>query len=107
MVNATTQDISGLIDEKEVKELPLNGRSYDELLTLNPGIVNFTGEKTGGIGVSHSKTGNNFSVSGNRPQPKPFFLNWVQDTGGAEKKNQADRTNHQPFGSDTVREITV
>ena len=43
MVNATTQDISGLIGEKEVKELPLNGRSYDLLLTLNPGIVNFTG----------------------------------------------------------------
>ncbi|HEY4960483.1 MAG TPA: carboxypeptidase-like regulatory domain-containing protein, partial [Terriglobales bacterium] len=68
MVNATTQDISGLIGEKEVKELPLNGRSYDLLLTLNPGIVNFTGEKTGGIGVSNSTTGNNFSLSGNRPQ---------------------------------------
>jgi len=42
LVNATTQDISGLVGEKEVKALPLNGRSYDLLLTLNPGIVNFT-----------------------------------------------------------------
>ena len=41
LVNATTQDISGLVGEKEVKALPLNGRSYDLLLTLNPGIVNF------------------------------------------------------------------
>ena len=61
IVNATTQDISGLVGEKEVKELPLNGRSYDLLVTLNPGIVNFTWEKTGGIGVSNSTTGNNFS----------------------------------------------
>ena len=67
IVNATTQDISGLVGEKEVKALPLNGRSYDLLLALNPGIVNFTWEKTGGIGVSNSTTGNNFAVSGNRP----------------------------------------
>ncbi len=35
---------SGLIDERQVKELPLNGRSYDELLTLNPATVNYTAQ---------------------------------------------------------------
>ena len=39
----TSQQTSGLIDERQVKELPLNGRSYDELLTLNPATVNYTG----------------------------------------------------------------
>src|SRR5215472_5806928 len=29
IVNTSTQDISGLVGEKEVKTLPLNGRSYD------------------------------------------------------------------------------
>src|SRR5580693_8473256 len=38
----TTEDISGLVGERQVKDLPLNGRSYDQLLTLNPGIVNYT-----------------------------------------------------------------
>lgn len=76
VVNASTQDISGLVGEKQVKELPLNGRSYDLLLTLNPGIVNFTSQKTGGIGVSNSTTGNNFAVSGNRPQQNLFLLKW-------------------------------
>src|SRR3974390_2492385 len=52
LVNAATEDISGLVGEKEVKALPLNGRSFDLLLALNPGVVNFTAEKTGGIGVS-------------------------------------------------------
>jgi len=42
VVNLTTQDISGLVGERQVKDLPLNGRSYDLLLTLNPGVVNFT-----------------------------------------------------------------
>ena len=37
VVSVTTQDISGLVGERQVKDLPLNGRSYDQLLTLNPG----------------------------------------------------------------------
>jgi len=78
LVSVTTQDISGLVGERQVKDLPLNGRSYDLLLTLNPGIVNFTGEKTGGIGVSNSTSGNNFAVSGNRPQQNLFLLNGVE-----------------------------
>src|SRR5579863_7191521 len=56
-VGVTTADITGLVGEEQVKDLPLNGRSYDELITLNPSVVNFTWEKTGGIGVSNSSTG--------------------------------------------------
>lgn len=41
-VNLSTQQTSGLISERQVKELPLNGRSFDGLLTLNPGIVNYS-----------------------------------------------------------------
>src|SRR5579863_3119226 len=48
VVDVTTDNIAGLVGEQQIRNLPLNGRSYDELLTLNPGIVNFTWEKTGG-----------------------------------------------------------
>jgi hypothetical protein len=61
MVSVNTAGISGLVGERQIKDLPLNGRSYDELLTLNPGVVNFTWEKTGGIGVSNSTAGNRIS----------------------------------------------
>jgi hypothetical protein len=107
LVNATTQDISGLVGEKEVKELPLNGRSYDLLLTLNPGIVNFTPEKTGGIGVSNSTTGNNFSVSGNRPQQNLFLLNGVEFTGAAENNMQPGGPSENLMGVEAVREFNV
>jgi Carboxypeptidase regulatory-like domain len=107
MVSATTRDISGLVGEKQVKDLPLNGRSYDELLTLNPGVVNFTWEKTGGIGVSNSTTGNNFSVSGNRPQQNLFLLNGVEYTGAAENNMQPGGTSQQLLGVDAVREFNV
>jgi hypothetical protein len=107
MVNATTQDITGLVGEKEVKALPLNGRSYDLLLTLNPGIVNFTGEKTGGIGVSNSTTGNNFSVSGNRPQQNLFLLNGVEFTGAAENNMTPGGPSQNLLGVEAVREFNV
>ncbi len=107
VVNATTQDISGLVGEKEVKALPLNGRSYDLLATLNPGIVNFSWEKTGGIGVSNSTTGNNFAVSGNRPQQNLFLLNGVEFTGAAENNMQPGGPSENLLGVEAVREFNV
>ena len=107
LVSVTTLDISGLVGERQVKDLPLNGRSYDLLLTLNPGIVNFSWEKTGGIGVSNSTTGNNFSVSGNRPQQNLFLLNGIEYSGAAENNMQPGGTSQQLLGVDAVREFNV
>jgi hypothetical protein len=107
IVSTTTTDISGLVGERDVKELPLNGRSYDELLTLNPGVVNFTAEKTGGIGVSNSTVANNFAVDGNRPQQNLFLLNGVEFTGAAENNMQPGGTSQELLGVDAVREFNV
>jgi hypothetical protein len=107
IVNTSTQDISGLVGEKEVKTLPLNGRSYDLLLTLNPAIVNFTSQKTGGVGVSNSSTGNNFSVSGNRPQQNEFLLNGVEYTGAAENNMTPGGASGNLLGVDAVQEFNV
>ena len=107
IVSTTPADISGLIGEQQVKDLPLNGRSYDELMTLNPGVVNFTWEKTGGIGVSNSTTGNMFSVAGNRPQQNLFLLNGVEFTGAAENNMQPGGTSQQLLGVDAVREFNL
>jgi hypothetical protein len=107
VVNTSTRDISGLVAEQQVKDLPLNGRSYDLLLPLNPGIVNFTSEKTGGTGISNSTTGNNFAVSGNRPQQNLFLLNGVEFTGAAENNMQPGGTSGMLLGVDAVREFNV
>ncbi len=107
LVSPTTQDISGLVGEQQVKDLPLNGRSYDLLLPLNPGIVNFTSLKTGGTGISNSTTGNNFAVSGNRPQQNLFLLNGLEYTGAAENNMQPGGTSGMLLGVDAVREFNV
>ncbi len=107
VVSVTTNDISGLVGEQQVKDLPLNGRSYDLLLPLNPGIVNFTFLKTGGTGISNSTTGNNFAVNGNRPQQNLFLLNGVEYTGAAENNMQPGGTSGMLLGVDAVREFNV
>jgi len=107
IVATSTEDVSGLVSEQQIESLPLNGRSYDELLTLNPGVVNFTWEKTGGVGVSNSTAGNNFSVSGNRPQQNLFLLNGIEFTGAAENNMQPGGVSQQLLGVDSVREFNV
>src|SRR5204862_6937408 len=39
LVNTTLNSTSGLISSQQIKDLPLNGRSFDQLLTLNTGTV--------------------------------------------------------------------
>src|SRR6516225_11714292 len=107
LVSTTTQDISGLVAEQQIKDLPLNGRSYDLLLPLNPGVVNFTSMKTGGTGISNSTTANSFAVSGNRPQQNLFLLNGVEFTGAAENNMQPGGPSGMLLGVDAVREFNV
>ncbi len=106
-VSLSTQQISGLVSERQVKDLPLNGRSYDELVTLNPGIVNYTSERSGGVGTSNSSVGNMFAVSGRRPQENLFLLNGVEYTGASVIDNTPGGASGQLLGVDAVREFNV
>jgi hypothetical protein len=106
-VNVSTQQTSGLVDERQVKELPLNGRSYDQLITLNPAIVNYTGQRSGGIGTSNSSVGNMFAISGRRPQDNLFLLNGIEYTGASLINVTPGGTSGQLLGVDAVREFNV
>ncbi len=106
-VNLTTADISGLVGERQIADMPLNGRSYDELMTFDPGIVNFTSQKVGGVGVSNSTVGNDFAASGNRPQQNLYLLNGVEFTGAAENNMQPGGVSQELLGVDAVREFNV
>ena len=106
-VSLSTSDISGLVSGAQIRNLPLNGRSYDELLTLNPGIVNFTDQKVGGVGITNSTVGNNFAVSGNRPEQNLFLLNGVEFTGAAENNMQPGGVSQQLLGVESIQEFNV
>jgi hypothetical protein len=106
-VNTSTEQVSGLVDSRQVKELPLNGRSYDQLLTLNPGTVNYTNQRSGGVGTSNSSVGSMFSISGRRPQDNLFLLNGIEYTGASLINVTPGGTSGQLLGIDGIREFNV
>ena len=106
-VNLSSQQTSGLVGEQQVKDLPLNGRSYDELLALNPSIVNYSNGRSGGVGTSNSAVGNMFAVAGRRPQENLFLLNGIEYTGASVINDTPGGTSGQLLGVDAVREFNV
>ncbi|MDP9040170.1 MAG: carboxypeptidase-like regulatory domain-containing protein [Acidobacteriota bacterium] len=106
-VNLSNEQVSGLVSEREVKELPLNGRSYDQLITLNPGAVNYTSQRSGSVGTSNSSVGNMFSISGRRPQDNLYLLNGVEYTGASLINVTPGGTSGQLLGVEAVREFNV
>src|SRR3989449_2903774 len=59
LVNTTLASTSGLISEQQVKDLPLNGRSFDNLLVLNVSTSNPSSNVNNGAWTA-------FSVAGKR-----------------------------------------
>jgi hypothetical protein len=107
VVETSTLQSQGLVDERQVKQLPLNGRSFDQLIQLNPASVSYTTQRSGGVGTSNSSVGNMFSVSGRRPQDNLFLLNGIEYTGASLINVTPGGTSGQLLGVDAVREFNV
>jgi hypothetical protein len=81
VINQTTADISEVINERSVKELPLNGRDPSSLVLLAPGTTNIL--VSGGSGVL--QTTNSFpnesgaSANGGRQGSTYYLLDGVQN----------------------------
>ncbi len=106
-VELTNEPTSGLVSERQVKDLPLNGRSFDELITLNPSVVNYTSGRSGGVGTSDSSLGNMFAVAGRRPQENLFLLNGIEFTGASLINITPGGASGQLLGVDAVREFNL
>ena len=105
LVNTTTAPVSGLVGERQVKDLPLNGRSFDNLITLNPGAVNYSALKSGpSVG---SGEGAYFTVAGRRPYDNIFLLNGIEYTGSSNIGITPGGVSGQLLGIDAVREFNV
>ena len=107
LVAVSNQSTTGLISEKQIKELPLNGRSYDSLVTLNASTVNYTSQRQGGVGTSNSAVGNMYVIAGHRPQENLFLLNGIEYTGASNINNTPGGTSGQLLGVEAVREFNV
>jgi hypothetical protein len=104
LVNTTPNSVSGLVGEESVKDLPLNGRSYDNLITLNPGAINYTSMDSANTTTSD---GNAFSVDGRRPQDNLFLLNGIEYTGTSQLADTPGGASRYMLGIDAIREFNL
>lgn len=103
VINTSTSPIYGLVGQRQVKELPLNGRSFDALVTLNPSALNFTLKSPN----TSTSNGNTFSVAGRRPLENLFLLNGIEYTGSSQLSITPGGVSGQLLGVDAVREFNV
>jgi carboxypeptidase family protein len=104
VVNPTTASVSGLVGEREVKDLPLNGRSFDSLITLNPGTINYSALKSPNTSTSN---GNTFSVAGRRTSENLVLLNGIEYMGSSQLAVTPGGVSGELLGIDAVREFNV
>jgi hypothetical protein len=69
-VDTTTAEISALIGREQMENLPLNGRNFEQLIFLAPGVQAVT---TGGQGSFYGRAPS-YSISGSRPEGQELLL---------------------------------
>lgn len=106
-VHTTTTAITSTVDSRTVRELPLNGRDWTSLATLQPGVVSVPNQATTSFNANKGNRGfgNQLADSGHRPNENSYRLNGISINdysnaapGGATGLN---------LGVDAVQEFSV
>jgi hypothetical protein len=101
LVDTTTSSVATLVDERQIRELPLNGRDFSQLTLLTPGVV-----QTPTVDRSLLRgMGTQVSVAGARPNMVSYQLDGtdIADQGGQSPGSAAGGL----LGVETVREFQV
>jgi hypothetical protein len=103
LVSTTNANLSYLIDDKKIRDLPLNGRNYTQLATLQPGVIPILADLSrndvsGGHGLK-------MSIGGAQSTQNSFLMDGqdVTDYSGQTPGSVAG-TN---LGIDAIREFTI
>lgn len=78
LLNTTDASVSTVIDRKFVENMPLNGRSFQDLVSMTPGVVTQSSQAGGTIGSQ-----GDFSVNGQRTESNYYTLDGVSANVGA------------------------
>src|SRR5438128_5201081 len=103
LVESTTSAMSSLVDERTIRDLPLNGRSYDQLALLQPGVVT-VGAGQASVAFDFG-TGQRFNVNGSRAYANTFMLDGtaINDHANGTPGGAAG----QNLGVDGVQEFKI
>src|SRR5437773_5972168 len=101
LVETRSSALSAIVLEKTIEELPLNGRNYIMLATLQPGIVQFT-ERTS---TSPAQRGVQLNINGMGGRSNSYLIDGANMRGyaGQATVTAADST----LGVETIQEFRV
>ena len=92
ILNTTDGSVSTVVDQNYVANMPLNGRSFQDLILLSPGVVTNTPQQGGSTG----STGE-FSVNGQRTESNYYTVDGVSaNTGTYPDPSGAGNTGSLP-----------
>ena len=74
-VETTSSAVSNLVEQTQMRELPLNGRNFGQLILLAPGV------QAVAAGNSFYGKTDNYSIAGSRPEGQAFLLDDVNVSG--------------------------
>ena len=69
-VNTSSSELSYLVEDAVIRQLPLNGRNYTDLALLQPGVIPYP-HRDGGSVVAH---GLGMSINGQDPRSNVYLL---------------------------------
>jgi len=78
-LDTDTAELSNLVSQTQVENLPLNGRNFMQLLLVGAGAVTVGGEQ----GTMRQGQGNAISVNGGRPEGNNYTLDGLVNTDAA------------------------
>jgi hypothetical protein len=107
LVETSQARVSGLIQEDQVKDLPLIGRNFFNLVVLTPGV---TGRATGG-GQAYAQANsdiynNEFGVNMNANGARSESNNFMVDSGTVSSSQRSGVVNINP-NAESVEEVRV
>jgi len=83
MINTTDASVSTVIDHTYVENMPLNGRSFQDLILLTPGIVTMSPQQAGAYQGSGLGMSGEFTVAGQRTESNYYTVDGVSGNVGA------------------------
>lgn len=101
LVDTTSARVAGRVDERQIRELPLNARSYIDLSLLQAGTI----QARTASGTSFGDTGTHLTVAGARPTATTFLLDGTVTTSVRGKAPAS--VAGTALGVDSIREFEV
>src|SRR5205823_14600456 len=72
-VETQSTSVGALVESKQMRDLPLNGRNFTQLLTIAPGVTQIT-QGAPGAGSTFYGNGQKYSIAGSRPSGQAYLL---------------------------------